>query len=78
MGISESSDFERLNREYDKKPPEIIRISSERGGLPDSLLSTTITEIIDDSESSSITSIDKTKLPSFTPSGHDIDLEGPS
>ena len=78
MGISESSDFDRLNREYDKKPPEIIRISIEKGGLPDSLLSTTITEIIDDSESSSITSIDRTKLSSSTASGHDIDLEAPS
>ena len=78
MGISESSDSVLLNREYDKKPPEIMRISIERGGLPDSLLSTTITEIMDDSESSSITSIDKTKLSAFTPSGHEIDLEVPS
>jgi len=63
---------------YDKKPPEIIRINIERGGLPDWLLSTIIIEIIDESESSSITSIDKMKLSSSTVSGHDIDLERPS
>tara|TARA_B100001778_G_C18357000_1_gene524631 strand:- start:130 stop:327 length:198 start_codon:yes stop_codon:yes gene_type:complete len=63
---------------YDKKTPEIIRINIESGGLPDWLLSTIIIEIIDDSESSSITSIDKMKLSPSTVSGHDIDLEGPS
>ena len=78
MGISDSSEPDLLNMEYDKNPPEIISISIESGRVSDPLSSNTIIEIIDESESASITSMDKTKLFSDTPSGQDSDFNAPS